>query len=102
MLEVDDFTFEEEVLKSEEPVIVDMWAPWCGPCKAMTPILEEVSKKLNGVKFVKLNVDYSPQVTASYNVRSIPTFMVFKDGEVVDNVVGMVSEQDMLKIAERI
>jgi thioredoxin 1 len=86
---VNDQNFDAEVLASKEPVLVDFWAEWCAPCKAMDPILEDLSTELAGrVKIVKLDVDGNPGTTVKYNVRAMPTMMVFKNGEPVDVKVG--------------
>ena len=86
---VSDANFGEEVLSSKEPVLVDFWAEWCGPCRAISPVLEELSAELKGrVKIVKLNVDENPGVTVKYGVRSIPTMILFKDGEAADMKIG--------------
>lgn len=86
---VSDATFEQEVLKSEEPVLVDFWAEWCGPCRAIAPVLEELSGELEGkVKIAKLNVDQNPNVTVQYGVRSIPTMILFKNGQAADMKIG--------------
>lgn len=86
---VSDANFGEEVLSSKEPVLVDFWAEWCGPCRAISPVLEELSAELKGrVKIVKLNVDENPNVTVKYGVRSIPTMILFKDGEAADMKIG--------------
>ncbi len=86
---VSDASFGEEVLSSKEPVLVDFWAEWCGPCKAMDPILDDLSVALDGkVKIVKLNVDENPSTTVKYGVRSIPTMILYKGGEAVDMKIG--------------
>ncbi len=86
---VDDANFDAEVLAAKEPVLVDFWAEWCAPCKAMDPVLDQLSEELAGkVKIVKLDVDNNPSTTVKYNVRSMPTLIVFKDGEPVDYKVG--------------
>ena len=100
MLEVTADTFEQEVLKSDIPVVIDLWAPWCGPCKALTPILESVAAEYDGkIKAVKLNIDESPAIAAQYQVMSIPTLLFFKDGKVESQVIGLVSKD---KIASKI
>ena len=99
-LEVTDDTFSNEVLNSELPVLVDFWAEWCGPCKMVSPIVEELSNDYNGkVKVTKLDVDSNPQTATNYGIRGIPTLLMFKDGAAVDQIVGAVPKQD---IAERL
>ncbi|MFC6491235.1 thioredoxin [Nitratireductor sp. GCM10026969] len=86
---VDNNNFQSDVLQASEPVVVDFWAEWCGPCKMIAPALEEISTELNGkIKVAKLNIDENPELAAQYGVRSIPTLMIFKDGEVADMKVG--------------
>jgi thioredoxin 1 len=95
---VSDQTFEQEVLKSSEPVVVDFFAEWCGPCKAMAPALEEVAKEMAGkVKVVKLDVDANPQITERYKIRAMPTLMIFKGGEVADAHVGALVQKRKLE-----
>jgi thioredoxin len=86
---VSDATFEQEVLKSNEPVVVDFWAEWCGPCKMIAPALEEIAGTLDGkVKIVKLNVDENPATASKYGIMSIPTLMLFKNGELASRQIG--------------
>ena len=91
---VTDMTFENEVLQSNTPVLVDFWAVWCGPCKMIAPSVDELSTEYDGkVKFAKLNVDFNPRTSAKYGVRSIPTLLIFKGGSPVGQVVGAVPKQ---------
>ncbi|MDZ4804190.1 MAG: thioredoxin [Candidatus Eisenbacteria bacterium] len=88
-LEVTEATFETEVLKSETPVMVDFWAVWCGPCKQIGPIIEDLADNYAGkVKVVKVDIDSNPNLSMKYSIRSIPTILFFKNGNVVDQVVG--------------
>ena len=90
VLELSDSNFEAEVLQSSEPVLIDFWAPWCGPCRMIAPVVEELADENAGsVRFAKINIDDSPNIAARFKVSSIPTLMLFKDGEVVDTFVGV-------------
>ena len=94
IIDITDQNFEQEVTKSALPVLVDLWAPWCGPCRMVAPVIEKLSEKYNdNFKFCRLNVDENPQIAAKYGIMSIPTLMFFKGGEVVDTVIGAVPEQ---------
>jgi thioredoxin 1 len=100
---VSDADFENEVLKSSEPVMVDFWAEWCGPCKALSPIVDEVANEVAGkMKVVKINIDENPNAPTKYGVRGIPTLMVFKDGELVDTKVGGMSKTQLNEWLESI
>lgn len=96
VLNVTDSTFEQEVLKAEIPVLVDFWAPWCGPCKAVAPVVEDLSKEYEGrLKVVKLNTDENPKTAQAYSIRGIPSLYVFKSGQVVEQVVGAVPKSTL-------
>ena len=89
-----DDNFAEEVLKSNKPVLVDFWAPWCGPCKAVGPIVEELAEQFkDSIKVMKLNVDDSQKSALAYGVRSIPTIILFKDGKILDSLIGLVPKE---------
>ncbi len=102
-VKVSDATFENEVLKAEGPVIVDFWAEWCGPCKALGPFVDELANELNGrAKVVKVNIDENPHAPTKYGVRGIPTLMVFKNGQLTDTRVGAMSKSQLTEWAEGI
>lgn len=93
-----DSTFDQDVIGSKVPVIVDFWAEWCGPCRMLLPILEEAAPELKGrVEIVKVNVDQNPQTAARYNVRSIPTMILFKDGQMHSVKVGLLNKAKLLE-----
>ncbi len=97
MLEFTDANFEQEVLKSDVPVLVDFWAVWCGPCKMIAPFVQEISSEYAGkAKVGKLDVDNNPQVAMTYGIRSIPTLLIFKGGKVVDQIVGAVPKNTIM------
>ncbi|MFC1907884.1 thioredoxin [Chloroflexota bacterium] len=92
--DITDQNFEDEVIKSTLPVLVDLWAPWCGPCRMVAPVVDKLAEKYEGkVKFFRLNVDENPQTATKYKVMAIPTLIFFKGGKAVDTVVGAVSER---------
>lgn len=94
LIHVTDANFEEEIIKSDKPALVDFWATWCGPCRAISPLVEALAETYRDrVKVSKLNVDESPKTASEFGVRSIPTLILFKDGKVVDTLVGVVSKE---------
>ena len=102
-LEFTDANFDELVIKSGKPVIVDLWAEWCGPCRMLTPIVEEMAKEYEGRAVIgKLNVDDNPDITAKFGVRNIPTVLFFKGGEVADKQVGAVPKSALVGKLEKL
>jgi thioredoxin 1 len=96
--EVTDATFDNDVLKAQGPVLVDFWAPWCGPCRMVSPIVDELAGEYDGkISFYKLNTDNNPNTAVKYGIRSIPTLLLFKDGAPVDQVIGFRPKEDLKK-----
>ncbi|MCK4957303.1 MAG: thioredoxin [Candidatus Cloacimonetes bacterium] len=100
LIEVNENNFTDEVTNASCPVVVDLWAPWCGPCRALAPTMEEINAEFNSkAKVVKINIDDNPAIAAKYNVMSIPTILFFKDGQVEGQLVGLVAKE---KIADKL
>lgn len=96
VLEIEDSSFEAEVLQSEKPVLVDFWAPWCGPCRAIAPVVEELAGTFGDkIKFTKCNVDDNPVTPGKFGIKSIPTLILFDGGEIIDKVVGIVAKSKL-------
>ena len=96
-IEVSDTNFQTEVLTSDKPVLVDFWAVWCGPCKMIAPIVEEIAKEYDGkLKVTKMDVDSNPRTAMQYGIRSIPTLMIFKGGQVVEQIIGAVPKRHLV------
>jgi len=101
IVEISDSSFDTEVIKAEKPVLVDFWAPWCGPCKAIGPVIQDLSRTYGEqMKFAKCNVDENPITPGKYGIKAIPTLIFFKDGKVADQIIGMVPKsrlEEMIK-----
>jgi thioredoxin 1 len=100
--QVSDASFEGDILKSDVPVLVDFWAPWCGPCRSVAPIVEDLASQYAGkLKVAKVNVDESTEVAMRYQITSIPTFIVFKNGQVADRALGALPRSEFVKLIDR-
>jgi len=103
ILEIDDSSFEARVLQADKPVLVDFWAPWCGPCKAVGPILEKLADSYaDQILFAKCNADDSQQTAAKFGIRSIPTLMFFKDGGIFDKIIGAANQAKIEEVLKKI
>jgi len=102
VVEAGDTTFKGEVLDSKVPTLVDFWAPWCGPCRALGPVIEEIATEFDGkLKVVKVNTDESQEVAMRHNIRSIPTVLLFKNGQVVETIVGAMPKRHFVDMVQK-
>lgn len=101
ILHITKDNFEQEVLKSDVPVLVDFWATWCGPCRALGTVLEEIASETSSVKIVKVNVDEQPELASQFRIMSIPTMILFKSGEVADKTVGLLPKDEVLNFIKK-
>ncbi|HEX9830617.1 MAG TPA: thioredoxin [Thermodesulfobacteriota bacterium] len=101
-VELSDSTFQDEVIKSETPVLVDFWASWCGPCRMLAPVVEDIASSYAGrLKVGKVNVDENQEITMKYGIRSIPTLILFKDGKAVEQIIGAVPKSEIERVLKR-
>ena len=98
VIEINNENFEKEVMKSDLPVLLDFWASWCGPCKMMLPVVDDIAESMTSIKVGKVNVDECQDLAARYNVKSIPTFIAFKNGAEVGRTVGVQSKEELMKL----
>ena len=98
LIHVTNFNFEEEVVKSEKPVLLDFWATWCGPCRMIAPIVEEIAEERSDITVGKINVDEEPELAQAFGIMSIPTLVVMKNGEIENQIVGYRPKEDILKL----
>ncbi|OEU47553.1 MAG: thioredoxin [Desulfobacterales bacterium C00003060] len=103
VLDIDDNNFESEILKADKPALLDFWAPWCGPCKAIAPVMDELQETYgDSIIFARCNVDNSPNAPAQYGIRAIPTIILFQNGNVVDQVVGAVPKSHIEGLVKKV
>ncbi|MCX8092885.1 MAG: thioredoxin [Candidatus Goldbacteria bacterium] len=103
VVEISEKDFEKEVLKSNIPVLVDFWAPWCGPCKMIAPIIEKIEKEYSQkMKFVKVDIDSNSNIASEMGIRSIPTLIIFKNGDIIEQIIGVVTEIQLKKIIDKV